>query len=46
MGTSKEDIRRMCPGAIVEKGLAIHEANVALAGEAIDEWLLLLTGEQ
>ena len=39
LGTSEKDIQRMCPNATVEKGLAIHGANVALAGEAIDEWL-------
>lgn len=39
MGTSEDDIRRRCPGATVEKGLAIHGANVALAGESLEKWL-------
>ncbi len=38
MGSSEEDIRRACPGAIVAKGLAIHGAHVAQAEDAIARW--------
>lgn len=39
MGTSEDDIRRRCAGATVEKGLAIHGANVALAADSLVKWL-------
>lgn len=39
MGGSERDIRRLCPGARVEKGLAIHGGSVQSAGEAIQKWL-------
>lgn len=39
MGRSEADIRRLCPGAKVERGLAIHGAAVARAGTAIEKWL-------
>lgn len=39
MGRSEADIRRLCPGAKVERGLAIHGATVTRAGTAIEKWL-------
>ena len=39
LGTSEDDIRHICPGAIVKNGLSIHGANVALSRENIDNWL-------
>lgn len=39
LGTSEDDIRRICPGVIVKSELGIHGANVILAGEIIDNWL-------
>lgn len=39
MGKSEADIKRLCPGAAVEKGLAIHGGSVKSAGPAIQKWL-------
>ena len=39
MGHSEADIRRVCPGAKVEKGLAIHGADVAKSRGAVENWL-------
>lgn len=39
MGRSEQDIRRLCPGAKVEKGLAIHGGGVKDAGNAFKKWL-------
>lgn len=39
MGNSEEDIRRLCPGAIVKKGLALHGGGVKNAEPAIRKWL-------
>ena len=39
MGHSEADIRRLCPGARVEKGLAIHGADVGRAEKSIARWL-------
>ncbi len=39
MGHSEADIRRLCPGAKVEKGLAIHGADVGRAEKSIARWL-------
>lgn len=39
MGGSERDIKRLCPGAKVEKGLAIHGGNVKNARPAIQKWL-------
>ena len=39
MGRSVEDIKRLCPGATVEKGLALHGGSVQSAGPAIEQWL-------
>lgn len=38
MGTSESDIKRLCPGAHVEPGLAIHGADVKNAETAIQNW--------
>lgn len=39
MGGSERDIKRLCPGAKVEKGLAIHGGNVKSAKPDIQKWL-------
>ena len=38
MGHSEQDIRRLCPGAKVEKGLAIHGGSVKNAEAALKKW--------
>lgn len=39
MGRSESDIRRLCPGAKVEKGLAIHGAEAAKSRAALEKWI-------
>lgn len=39
MGNSEEDIRRLCPQAVLGKGLAIHGGSVQKAEPAIQKWL-------
>lgn len=39
MGNSEADIRRLCPGAIVKKGLALHGGGVKNAELLIRKWL-------
>lgn len=39
MGRSEEDIRRLCPGATVAKGLAIHGGSVKEAEPDIRRWI-------
>lgn len=39
MGRSEQDIRRLCPGAVVKPGLAIHGGSVQNAGNAITKWV-------
>lgn len=39
MGGSERDIKRLCPGAKVKKGLAIHGGSVKNAKPAIQKWL-------
>lgn len=39
MGSSIEDIKRICPGAIVESGLAIRGGDVKRAKEEIKKWI-------
>lgn len=39
MGVSEKDIRQICPGANVEKGLAIHGGSVTSAKSEILAWL-------
>ena len=40
LGHSEKDIRRLCPGAKVEKGLAIHGGSVKNAEDVIRKWSL------
>lgn len=39
MGSSERDIRRLCPNAKVEKGLAIRGGSVRQAKKEIERWL-------
>lgn len=39
MGSSVSDIKRLCPGAQVESGLAIHGGSVNRAEKNIKEWV-------
>ena len=39
MGSSVADIKRLCPGARVEKGLAIHGGSAAKSRKIIEEWV-------
>ena len=39
LGHSESDIRRMCPAANVEKGLAIRGGSAGTAESAIREWI-------
>ncbi|MGN1115980.1 MAG: flavodoxin [Candidatus Ornithomonoglobus sp.] len=39
MGRSETDIKKICRGAVISKGLAIHGANVKNAEKAIKEWI-------
>lgn len=39
MGNSVRDIKKLCPSAIVENGLAIRGGNVNLAKSEIKEWI-------
>lgn len=39
MGASEADLRRMCPGAAVTRGLAIHGSHAAEAAPAFRRWL-------
>ena len=39
MGSSVADIKRLCPGAKVEKGLAIHGGSAAKSRKIIEEWV-------
>ena len=39
MGRSEADIRRLCPGATVVPGLAIHGSSAAKAGAALERWI-------
>lgn len=39
MGSSINDIKRLCPGAKVEKGLAIHGSRVQEAEKHIEKWI-------
>lgn len=39
MGSSINDIKKLCPGAKVEKGLAIHGGSVELSRENIEKWI-------
>lgn len=39
MGVSERDIKRLCPDAVVENGLAIHGTNVEKSGKKIERWV-------
>ena len=39
LGRSEADIKRLCPGAEVRKGLALHGGSVQNAKPAIARWL-------
>lgn len=39
MGRSVADIKRLCPGAEVESGLAIHGGSAAKSRKIIEEWV-------
>lgn len=39
MGSSEKDIKRLCPTAKVEKGLAIHGSSVERARKDIERWV-------
>ncbi len=39
MGRSEKDIKQLCPGASVEKGLAIHGSNVEKARKDMERWV-------
>lgn len=39
MGSSVADIKRLCPGARVEKGLTIHGGSAAKSRKIIEEWV-------
>lgn len=39
MGHSEIDIKKLCPGARVEKGLAIHGGSVSSAKNVIENWI-------
>lgn len=39
MGKSVSDIKKLCPGARVEKGLAIHGSNINRAKKDIESWV-------
>lgn len=39
LGRSMEDIKKLCPGATVKTGLALHGADVLLSKNAILSWL-------
>lgn len=38
-GSSKEDIKKLCPNAKVKKVLSIHGAGLKEAKDAIEKWL-------
>lgn len=40
MGSSLQDIRRLCPGTVIGKGLAIRGGNVKHSEKEIREWVL------
>lgn len=38
MGRSEQDIKRLCPGAVLKKGLPIHGADTAQSSDKIAKW--------
>ena len=39
MGSSESDIKRLCPGVKLEKGIAIHGAKVSDAKATLAQWI-------
>ena len=39
LGHSEDDIRRLCPGANVKRGLAIHGSSVCREERALEAWI-------
>ena len=39
MGSSERDIRTLCPGAELDKGLAIHGGSVHRSKKEIEKWI-------
>lgn len=39
LGHSVEDIKKLCPTAIVEKGLALHGGSVEKSEKEVDKWI-------
>ncbi|WP_099468101.1 flavodoxin [Konateibacter massiliensis] len=39
MGNSEKDIQKLCPGAKIEKGLAIHGGSVSKEKGAVEKWI-------
>ena len=39
MGSSESDIRKLCPGASVKRGLPLHGSSVDRADTQIEGWL-------
>lgn len=39
LGHSIEDIKKLCPTAIVEKGLALHGGSVEKSEKELDKWI-------
>lgn len=39
MGSSERDIKKLCPNAKVEKGLAIHGGSVGCSRNEIEKWI-------
>ena len=38
-GSGESDLRKLCPGAIVEQGLSIHGAEAAASKPKVERWL-------
>lgn len=38
MGVSERDLKKLCPGATIEKGLAIHGAEAAASESKVSSW--------
>jgi flavodoxin len=39
LGSSVRDIKRLCPNAVVESGLAIHGSNASNSNEIVKKWV-------
>ncbi|MFD1066849.1 flavodoxin [Oceanobacillus locisalsi] len=42
LGSSMDDLRKSCPGALIEQGLAIHGSKVEMAKRAVTHWITRL----